>query len=78
MRRDIVKMNVLTGVSGSRENRFSLSSLLAERIRSSVSEMYCKTQTEREKQSHNNWILNHIALFEAVAMENELPLPALD
>lgn len=52
-----MKMNVLTGVSGSRENRFSLSSLLAERIRSSVSEMYCKTQ--REKQSHNNWMLNN-------------------
>lgn len=51
-----MKMNVLTGVSGSRENRFSLSSLLAERIRSSVSEMYCKTQ--REKQSHN-WMLNN-------------------
>lgn len=32
----------LTGVSGSRENRFSRSSLLAERIPSSVSEMYYK------------------------------------
>lgn len=32
----------LTGVSGSRENRFKRSSLLAERIPSSVSEIYCK------------------------------------
>ncbi len=32
---------VLTGVSGSSENRFNLSSLLAERIPSSVSEIYC-------------------------------------
>lgn len=39
---------VLTGVSGSSENRFNLSSLLAERIPSSVSAIYCET-AERQK-----------------------------
>lgn len=37
---------------------------------------------QRGKLSHNNCKLNHqllaLALFEAVAMEKELPLPALD
>lgn len=50
-----MRVKVLTGVSGSREKRLSLSSLLAERIRSSVSEMYCKR--------NNNWRLNHQLLM---------------
>lgn len=44
---------ILTGVSGSSENRFSRSSLLAERILSSVSAIYCEMakQTERQGQT---------------------------
>lgn len=42
-----VKSN-FTGVSGSRENRFSRSSLLAERILSSVSEIYCNRMDSGE------------------------------
>lgn len=43
--------SLLTGVSGSSENRFSLSSLRAERIPSSVSEMYCKVGRKRQFKS---------------------------
>lgn len=42
---------LLTGVSGSSENRFNLSSLLAERIPSSVSEMYCEVGRKRPLES---------------------------
>lgn len=42
---------MLTGVSGSSENRFNLSSLLAERIPSSVSEIYCYGRDEADRQS---------------------------
>lgn len=42
---------ILTGVSGSSENRFNLSSLLAERIPSSVSEIYCEMARRPERDS---------------------------
>lgn len=48
---------MLTGVSGSSENRFNLSSLLAERIPSSVSEIYCYGRDEADRTTWWLWIM---------------------
>lgn len=73
---------ILTGVSGSSENRFNLSSLLAERIPSSVSEIYCygrNGKKDGKRQSKDNFIqiincLIRFLLFQWVLLSNGLDL----